>query len=69
MEKCPVCGKGDVGTYDVCPYCNWISDQYCDDNPEEWTMICSLNFAKKLYDKYGDKWTGFVVEETKALRK
>lgn len=63
MTKCSVCGEENIGTYSVCRKCQWINDPYCDANPDDKNMLCSLNFARKLYAKYNEKWMEYLNEE------
>lgn len=32
--NCPVCGKAQVGEYDICPVCNWENDPIQLEHPE-----------------------------------
>ena len=55
-NKCPVCGKTDLGDFEICSVCEWQNDHYQMDHPDRQggANVMSLNEARQAY-KNGEK--------------
>lgn len=51
MKLCDCCGKVEVGTFEVCPNCNWQEDRYALNYPDRESNVndMTLNEARKAY--------------------
>ncbi len=52
-NKCPVCGRSELGYFDICPYCEWQNDDYQRTHPDSGGCAnnMSLNEARKAYQE------------------
>lgn len=54
-HSCPVCGKyvfKNINDHDICPYCHWENDSYCEEYPDDdgGANSISLNERKRLWN-------------------